>query len=162
MHNNAENLIKDIRFENIDMKIRQSELNETFGGNFDLRPALSNEFGVFEHDIPGFFATGVNNLEIDDFKLDWLDEMEDFHTNGIHVVESENLLLSGYSGRQANNNPNHAAICLEKVNNYLIRNCSATPGTQIFLKHNALKGDGILNNNRVTNSRRVYYPKKPI
>ena len=101
-------------------------------------------------------------MEIVDFKLEWLDEMEDFHTHGVHIVESENIILDGFSGRQANSNPDHATICIEKVNNYVIRHCVATPGTQIFLKHLEVKGEGIVTDNRINNARVVYYPNKPI
>ncbi|MFC2126601.1 glycoside hydrolase family 28 protein [Bacteroidota bacterium] len=154
-------LVQDIRFDNVNMKVRQSELNETFGGNFDFRPALSDEYGVFEHEIPGVFASRITDLTIHDFKLEWMDIMEDFHTHGLHIVGSENVVLEGFSGRQANDNLDHAAICLENVKNYILRQCTASPGTQIFLKHNGLEGEGVVTDNLFSNARIAYYPDKP-
>ena len=39
-----------------DFAMSKIAANETYGGNFDLRPAHADRVSVFEHDIPGLFA----------------------------------------------------------------------------------------------------------
>ena len=38
------------------LTVRPGALQESFGGNFDLRPYWDPARKVFEHDVPAFFA----------------------------------------------------------------------------------------------------------
>lgn len=89
--------IYDIFFQNIQMTFKTSPLNERFGGNFDLRPAFSNDYGIFKHDIPALFSKNCNNLNINGFTLKMEEGLPDFVTHGIHCLDFENISLTNFS-----------------------------------------------------------------
>ncbi|MGA9293730.1 MAG: glycosyl hydrolase family 28 protein, partial [Ignavibacteriaceae bacterium] len=64
-----ESIIKNISFEDITFKLKDSPLNPVCGGNFDLRPAIDPKLTMFSHDIPAFYAKYVKNIKLDNFEV---------------------------------------------------------------------------------------------
>ena len=62
-----ENIIEDVRLENVCLKITDSKMNEVAGGNIDLRGCLDFNKSLASHDIPGLYAQYIKGLEIIDF-----------------------------------------------------------------------------------------------
>ena len=90
--------ISDVTFRNIHMLFKRSPLHERYGGNFDLRPAFKNEYGVFAHDIPALYALNCRGLTIDGFDLKWEDGLPAFVTDGIHAEHFEDLTIRDFNG----------------------------------------------------------------
>jgi hypothetical protein len=89
--------ISDVRFKNIRLNMRNGKLQETYGGNFDLRPATDLPRNLFKHDIPGVFIRYAQNVSFSDFELIWQDNM---HSNFKHGVWAEQVV--GLTFRYAN------------------------------------------------------------
>ncbi len=150
--------IKDIEFRNIFMKIRNSKFNELYGGNFDLRPTLNIQYGLFEHDIPGLFATGVENIIIDKFDISWETGLPCFFDHALHFVDFNGLTINFFRGRQPQAERETATIKLEKGDGISITNCTAKPGTTLFLEHeNVPDGQRMFGNDL----RNAYQQMKP-
>lgn len=92
--------MKNIDFVNISLKIIKGKETLAYGGNFDLRPAADISKQLFEHDIPGFYAKHVKNLNIDDFTLEWGENLPDFFTHGIECQSVEYLKIENFKGTQ--------------------------------------------------------------
>lgn len=140
----------DISLENVDLTIRKSELEETYGGNFDLRPALRHEDALFSHDIPGLYAGYTDGLTIEDFKITWEDGLASYFTNGIYCENFTLLEIDGFAGRQARINSMDAAISLKNGSDAIIRNFRADKGCSHFLETNNVKGKLALINNELS------------
>ncbi len=76
-------LLEQIRLKNIHLTLKNSPLAESYGGNFDLRPALAPEERVFSHDEGGLFALNVAYLSVKDMTLVWEGELTDIFTFGL-------------------------------------------------------------------------------
>ena len=129
-----ESIIRDVFFDSVGLTIRNSPLNESFGGNFDLRPAFDRRFGVFKHDIPGLYAGYVDGLEISGLQIAWDDNLPEFFNHAIWCENFKGVTIDGFVGRQAHIGDNRAAIVLDKGSGATIRNCRAAEGTGIFLQ----------------------------
>jgi len=64
-------ILKDITLEDIDLRIERGPLSDSYGGNIDLRPANDLSLAIFRHVIPAVFATGVDGLDIRNFRVSW-------------------------------------------------------------------------------------------
>jgi polygalacturonase len=91
-------VIESISLENTKLTINKGRYTESYGGNFDLRPAYPLENALFKHNIPGLFVQHTNNLSIRNFCLTWGKGLPDFFTHGIECHEVKNLLVEGYEG----------------------------------------------------------------
>jgi polygalacturonase len=140
----------DINLENVHLTIRKSDLEETYGGNFDLRPTLRHEDALFSHDIPGLFACYTDGLTIEDFTLTWEEGLASYFTNGIYCENFSRLEIDGFTGRQAHSGGKDAAISLKNGSDVAIRNFKAEKGCSGFLETSNLKGRLVLTNNELT------------
>jgi polygalacturonase len=130
----------DISLKNIYLTIRKSKLEDTYGGNFDLRPTLRHDQALFSHDIPGIYAGFTDGLTIEDFSLVWEDNLATYYTNGIYCENFTDLGIFGFKGRQAHAGSKEAAICLKNGSDVAIRNFDAEKGCSKFLETSNLKG----------------------
>jgi hypothetical protein len=139
-----------IGLQNIHLAIRKSDLEETYGGNFDLRPTLRPEDAVFSHDIPGLYAGYTDGLNIEDFTIAWEDNLASYFTNGISCENFSSLEIDGFTGRQAHIESKEAAISLKNGSDIIIRNFRADSGCSRFLETGNLKGKLVMTNNELT------------
>ena len=127
--------IEDVRFDNVRVTIRPTALQESFGGNFDLRPLWDPARKVFAHDIPAFYARGVKSLALCDLDVEWTENLPQFCRHAVEIENFEDVTIDGFRGRQthaAENNPD-AAIVLRNGRGAAIRNSVAKRGTGKFL-----------------------------
>jgi len=157
----SEGAIRDLVFENVRLEIEDGPLSESYGGNFDLRPAFPVQAGIFKHDIPGLFARFVHGLDIRNFDLCWGEGLEPFFTHGIEAEEVRDLSIDGFRGSHAPGNASSAAIALDNVDGIRICNCMASKGTALFLKHKDLKNPGIFLGNDLCGAREAFSPDRP-
>jgi polygalacturonase len=97
LYSNTPYAIQDIAFEGISMKIRNGKYNQFSGGNFELRPSADRRLNVFAHDIPAFYFRGTKDISIDNYTVDWLDEMPEYYTNAVFGEDFSGFRLSGSS-----------------------------------------------------------------
>jgi len=109
--------ISDVTFRNIHMLFKSSPLHERYGGNFDLRPAFQDEYGIFAHDIPALYALNCRGLNIVDFDLKWEEGLPAFVTDGIHAEHFEDLMIRDFNGAPPPSPANGFAIHLANGNN---------------------------------------------
>lgn len=81
-------LIHDISFDQVDLTIRPGQLDNSYGGNIDLRPVNDISKGIFSHDIPALYADFINQLHIRDFSIHWKEGLPSYFR---HTIECENF-----------------------------------------------------------------------
>lgn len=101
IYGTPESVLEDIRLDNVRLIIKNGPLDETYGGNFDLRPTADFKDGIFKHDIPGIYAQYVQNLEIIDFHLKWDQTPRAYCSYGIHAEHVNRLTIAGFKGKSA-------------------------------------------------------------
>lgn len=104
IYGSEENIIEDVKLENIDLVITNSDLNEVAGGNIDLRGCLDFNKSLISHDIPGLYAQYIKGLSVIDFSLEWHDISAPFFTNGIEVTHYSDLEIINFNGTGAPGN----------------------------------------------------------
>jgi len=93
-----ESPITDIVLTNVRLVLRDGPLSTSYGGNIDLRPAWSNEFRVFRHDISGLYARRVRSARVEHLTLAWQGNLPGFFTNGIELEQSSDITILGFRG----------------------------------------------------------------
>lgn len=93
-----ESPMENIRFNNVQLRMRKGKETMAYGGNFDLRPATPKIIQIFEHDIPGLYAQYVNGLIIRDFSLSWGNDLPAFFTHGIECQNVTELFIDNFTG----------------------------------------------------------------
>ncbi|MFZ0454610.1 MAG: glycosyl hydrolase family 28 protein [Ignavibacteriaceae bacterium] len=122
IYGTAGSIIKNISFEDVVFKLKESPLNPVCGGNFDLRPAIDPKLTMFSHDIPAFYAKYVKNIKLDNVEIKWGSVKESYFTNGIEFSDFENISIDNYTGDPAPSNIDSAAILLKNGSKYRILN----------------------------------------
>jgi polygalacturonase len=117
-------VIENISLENVKLTINKGRYTESYGGNFDLRPATPVENTLFKHDIPGLYAQYVDHLTVSGFELDWGTGLPSFFTNAIEINHFRELLLEGVTANPAHVSKGLSAIMLSDGVNAVLRNCS--------------------------------------
>ena len=90
--------IRNILFRNYRQRIQDSDLNRFYGGNIDLQPVTPEALGICKHDLAGFLAHGVENLELRGFDLEWLGSVPEFFTAGVEVTDFKDLVIDDFRG----------------------------------------------------------------
>jgi hypothetical protein len=137
VYGTEESIIEDISFEDISFRLKESAINSIAGGNFDLRPVIDSRFSMFSHDIPGFYATHVKNIQLRDFEIKWDKVEEPYFTHGIEFSNFNDIVIEGYKGNPAPFNKDAAAVSLENGSTYrFINSYSSDEDAKFLLKNN--------------------------
>jgi polygalacturonase len=154
-------IIEDLAFDNVKVKIKNSPLNASYGGNFDLRTSGVFATAMFKHDIPALYCGNVAGLKITGFTTEWEEGLPDFFNHSIWCQNSSDIEIDGFIGRQAHISDQRAAISLENVSGATVRNCKAAPGTGVFLQTSDLTGPRLFVNNELSNARQASEASEP-
>jgi polygalacturonase len=127
-------VIENISMEDIRLTINKGKYTETYGGNFDLRPAYPLEYAIFKHDIPGLYAHYVNHFTISGFELNWGEGLPSFFTHAVEIDHFNNLLLDDIKAFPAPSSVGISAIKLSNGQNAELRNCRTKKGTMLLNK----------------------------
>ncbi|WP_217594701.1 glycoside hydrolase family 28 protein [Cohnella sp. GbtcB17] len=158
LHGSAHTPLENIVFDNVRMHMKSGPLMETFGGNFDFRPALDAEMNVFGHDIPALYAKHVKGLKLRGFELSWEDGMPDYCRNGIEIESFADVAIEGFRGRQPQADEG-AAIVLRGGRGVIIRNSAAAPGTACFLRAEGVEGAALFAGNVTLEAKEAIAPE---
>lgn len=104
--------IEHIDLERIKLTINRGKYTETYGGNFDFRPAYPFDSALFKHDLPGLYAQHVAHLRLTDFTLTWGSGLPAFFTSGVAIDHFEDVRISDSFVTPAGDRPKRAAIRL--------------------------------------------------
>jgi len=107
--------LENIRLNNIQLKVARGIETLTYGGNFDLRPATPVGLQLFAHDIPGIYAQWVEGLSINDFSLQWGENLPPFFTHALECVDVNNLFIGNFEGDANPTAPDKQRMKLERT-----------------------------------------------
>jgi len=113
VYGSEESVIENVSFNHITFELTDSKLNDVAGGNIDLRGCSDPKSQLFKHDIPAFFASHVNGIIIEDFRLEWSGTRMPYFTNGINVSDFNGLRISNFIGTASPINKEAFPIYLE-------------------------------------------------
>jgi polygalacturonase len=106
LYGSEKSVLRDIRFENVQITLIRGAFTDINAGNFDLRPTNDSRLAIFKHDIPALFAHYVNGLTIKDMEVRWGNPLPPYFTNAIWCDHFQQLTINGLNGSA---NPNTAA-----------------------------------------------------
>jgi hypothetical protein len=155
-----ESVIKDLLFQDVRVRINQSPLEQSYGGNFDLRGCRDVATAVFAHDIPAFYCRYADGVKIDGLEVEWAERLPSFFSHGIQFEDFNNIDIEGFSGGPAHEDGGNAAIALSKGGGVSIRNCKAARGTGVFVSVADVVDGGLFVNNDLSEARIVCEPEK--
>ena len=121
-----ESVIEDVSFEDVTIQLRDSRLNESSGGNFDLRPVTDPKLNLFSHDISGLDAEYVKNLSLRNVTLTWDGQRQPFFARGLAISHFDGVRIDGFRGAAAPSHPDAAAILLRDGRGYEVTNSHPT------------------------------------
>jgi len=130
----SESPLENITLKDVTLSIEPGKYSESYGGNFDLRPAYPLDSALFAHDIPGCFAKGVINLVIKDFNLKWTDNLPNYFSDGLAIYDFRGLLLQDVFAVPAFNRKELAAIRLVNGSEAELLNCRTVKSIQLLVK----------------------------
>lgn len=142
--------VKNLTLKDIHLKIGESSLSESYGGNFDLRPSHSMERAIFEHDIPALYCNQVQGLKIRGLEVNWAESLPEYFSHGIQCENFENLEIDRFRGRQALNAKEGSAIALSEGRVVTVRNCRAKSGAKTFLSLSNVENPKLFVNNELS------------
>jgi hypothetical protein len=128
--------IEDVRFDNCRLRLQPSPLQESFGGNFDLRPIWDPTRKVFAHDVPALYARGVKALALRNVAVSFSDGLPAFCRHALEIESFEDLTIDGFRGRQAHIDraTTDAAIVLRDGERAVIRHAVLAAGGERLLE----------------------------
>jgi hypothetical protein len=94
--------IKNISLQNVSLTIHNGKYSESYGGNFDLRPAASKAKALFKHDIPALYAQHVDKISLTGLSVDWDDGLPSFFTFALEVNNFNDLRIENFRGGALN------------------------------------------------------------
>jgi len=150
--------IEDVLIENMELRMHDSKLQPSYGGNFDLRGAGDLSHALFEHDVPGLFFRHIQGLRIRGFRLFWDESIPPFFTHGIEGEEFRDVEVQGFEGRGANGRP---AMALRNGSGISIRDCRASDGAGAFVSQTGVSDQRLFVNNDLRGARRTFEETGP-
>jgi len=143
IYGSEEATIENVSLENVRLEIGASENSPLTGGNFDLQPTTAKT-AIVGRDIAGVHCEGADGVDFEDLTVEWVDSggttanavdgLPDYYTNGIQCMDSTDVEIDGFDGRQAHRGSSAGAIALRDVETVSIRDSRARPGTGRFLE----------------------------
>jgi hypothetical protein len=125
IYGTEKSIIKDILLSDIKLTIRRGKYTESYGGNFDLRPAWPKEKAIFKHNIPGLYAGYVENLRISGFELEWGNALPRWFTSGMEIEYFKNAIIENIKAEPAFDVKGNASLVLRNGENTDIRNLTS-------------------------------------
>jgi polygalacturonase len=151
--------IRAIRFDGMKLVIQApgAELANAVGGNFDLRWVAKNfSEAVYKHDIAAVFGHNVSDLQMNNFELEWGENLPAYFTHAIELEDFHGFSISGFSGRQAFKDSSAAVIELRRGEGVSILESKATAGAGTFFASTGVSGLGMFVGNDLFEARRVF------
>jgi len=127
-------LIRNVRLENVTLRVMPGKYVADYGGNLDLRPSMGKELSIFQYDLPGLLIKNIQHLEVTHFDLTWMPDMADFYKNGITIEGSSDIRIREFAGREPHGGPDQAAVLITGSSGVLVEDSYAKQGTDTFIR----------------------------
>ncbi len=86
--------VKDLTFNNLTIKINNSNYVTAFGGNIDLRPTKDIATNIFKRDLPAFLFNNIDGVKLQSVSNIFNGKMPAFYTHGLELSNCKNMLMS--------------------------------------------------------------------
>jgi len=93
--------IQNLKFDNLDLTIRKSPIDDIYGGNIDLRPAYKKDKQLYKSDLAAIQALGITNLKLENVEVKWEANMADYFTNALYCEKVKGGYVRYFSGEGA-------------------------------------------------------------
>jgi polygalacturonase len=119
MYASNESHLENIFFTNVQMEFVKSALEETVGGNLDLRPNTVPHKELFARDIPAIYVENASNVFLNQVVIKWDKDINKKHyTNAIEAVDVDNLRLTSVRGNASPANPGMEDVLLNNCKDF--------------------------------------------
>lgn len=153
LYGSAESPIEDVLLANVELRMRSSKLQASYGGNFDFRGAADFSQALFEHDTPGLYFRHVREFRVRGFRLFWDDPAPPFGSYGIDGEDFRDVEINGFEGRGVGGRP---VIALRNGTGVSIRDCRATTGAGVFIQQTGVSGQRLFVGNDLSEARGAF------
>lgn len=120
-----QSVVQNIKFDNVKIHVKNGPLQESYGGNFDLRANRDIPTALFAHDIPAFYGRYIDGVNIHGLEVKWDKNLPSFFTSAIQLEDAKNIIIDAFRGGPGPNSPGSAAIALTRGDGVSIRNSVA-------------------------------------
>jgi hypothetical protein len=121
--------LEEVTFDHCRLTVRPGPLQDSFGGNFDLRPFWDPARKVFAHDVPALYARGLRTLALRRVSVSWGEGLPSFCRHALEIEHCADVEIDGFRGRSAPGlAPEEAAIVVRHSDAVLVSNPTLTGG----------------------------------
>lgn len=115
MYASKETRLQNIFFNNLQMEFVKSDLEETTGGNLDLRPNTVPGKDVFARNIPAVYVENADNVMFNQVEITWDSKINKKHyTNAFEAVGVKGFRLNNIKASASPANPGMSTVLLNK------------------------------------------------
>jgi polygalacturonase len=115
----SESHLENVFFNNLQMEFVKSPMEETIGGNLDLRPNTVPHKELFARDIPAIYVENASNVFLNQVVVKWDKNIDKKHyTNAIEAVDVDNLRLISVKGNASPANPGMEDVLLNNCKDF--------------------------------------------
>ena len=119
MYASDETRLQNIFFNNFQMEFVKSDLEETCGGNLDLRPNIVPGKDLFARNIPAIYVENADNVFFNQVNITWDKNIDKKHyTNAIEAVGVNNIRLNNVIASPSPSNTGMATILLQNCKGF--------------------------------------------
>lgn len=93
LQGSPESILTNLRFTEVSLQINRGKFSDSYGGNFDFRPAYPLSTALFKHDVPGMYAQYTDGLSFSGFTLAWGENLPAYFTNGLWADHIKNMRI---------------------------------------------------------------------
>lgn len=131
-------LIRDIYFDNVNLTIQDSHLEQGYGGNMDLRPVNNPSLAVFSHNIPALYSTFADGLVIRDMNVYWGSGLPTYFNHALECTNFGTITIDGLHEHFTKDSRSVATstICLHKGGAAHIKNISSSDSKMKLILRN--------------------------
>jgi hypothetical protein len=114
-----ETRLQNIFFTNLQMELVKSKLEETCGGNLDLRPNTVPGKELFARNIPAVYIENADNVFFNQVVISWGKNIDKkYYTNAFEAVGVNGFRLSNVKATASPANPGMSEVLLDNCRDF--------------------------------------------
>ena len=126
MYASDESKLQNIFFNNFQLRIKKSRIEDLAGGNHDLRPNIVYGRNIFSADIPAIYIENADNVHFNQADISWDGQDKPYFTAAINAVKVNGLRLTSVNGSPSPSNPGLSAVILNACTDFYNSNKALT------------------------------------
>lgn len=108
--------IEGVYFSNFDFVLRKSALEDTAGGNYDLRVTGYPKRNLYKTDIPVFYFENARNVFFNQGNISWSKADKDYHTYAIDALDVTGLYITNTTASASQAHPEYPVLRTRNCN----------------------------------------------